>query len=54
VHFLYQFARDGAVPREHRLFNGSTGAAFGLMIGIILGSLLLNFVRAGLFAQILR
>jgi tetrahydromethanopterin S-methyltransferase subunit G len=40
--------------REHRLLNGDIGAAFGLTIGIILGSLLLNFVRSGLLAQILR
>jgi hypothetical protein len=27
-----------------RLFNADTGAAFGLIVGIILGSLLLNLV----------
>ena len=39
--------------REHRLLSGDTGAAFGLIIGIILGSLLSNFVHPSLFAQIL-
>jgi hypothetical protein len=40
--------------REHRWLNGDTGAAFGLIIGIILRSLLLHFVRFDWFAQILR
>jgi hypothetical protein len=29
---------------KRRLINADTGAAFGLIAGIILGSLLLNFV----------
>ena len=31
---------------KRRLINGDTGAAFGLIAGIILGSLLLNLVCA--------